>query len=81
VPPRWKLPGPSPALAEMMARDAAAEGRPFGGQGELAAASEPPPPLERPALPPPPWAVEPGLREDHESYPAKRGHHGQEAPC
>jgi hypothetical protein len=49
---------PSGALAEMMARDAEAEDRPFGGwAGEMAAPPPGPPPPPAPlVIPPPPWA-------------------------
>ena len=74
-------PPPTGALAEMMARDSEREGAPFGGfAGELAPPPEPTPqPLPAPIVPPPPWAVEPGLREDAESYPARRSRKDDDA--
>jgi hypothetical protein len=59
----------------MMARDAELEGASFGGfAGEMAPPSEPASPApNRPVIPPPPWAIEPGLVEDTEHYPAKKG--------
>jgi hypothetical protein len=82
---RWRLPPPSPALAELMARDAEAEDRPFGGYaGEWATPPSEPPPSPAPVpvgLPPPDWEQEERERrtrvaetffsEDTESYPAK----------
>jgi hypothetical protein len=83
--PRFNPP-PSGALAEMMARDAEAEGGPpFGGwAGEMATRSpEPPPPATPPTrFPSPDWdqeererrarVAEAYFREDTESRPAKR---------